>query len=112
MTNVRDLLEKCRTLGATFTPMNDRFRVSAPFPLPDELVSELKGAKPQILTELRRELKDQAECWLLEEWYRISLPEWRRILKESIEGKDRKREEYARWMLREILEDPEYVEEE
>ena len=35
----------------------------------------------------------------------------RRILKESIEVKDTKREEYARWMLREILEDLEYREE-
>ena len=111
MTNVRNLLEKCRILGATFTPMNDRFRVNAPFPLPDELVSALKGAKPQILTELRRELRGQAECWLLEEWRSTSIPSWRRVLHESINSRDAEREEYARWMLREILEDPEYMEE-
>ena len=91
--------------------MNDRLRIKAPRALPVELMTELKEAKAEVLTELRRELKDQAECWLLEEWYRISLPEWRRILNKSIEGQDKKREEYARWMLREILEDPEYEEE-
>lgn len=60
--------------------------------------------------ELKRQLKSEAECWLLEEWYRISLPEWRRILNKRIEGQDKKREEYARWMLKEILDDPEYEE--
>lgn len=60
--------------------------------------------------ELKRQLKSEAECWLLEEWRRISLPEWRRILQESIDSHDTKREEYARYILREILEDSEYVE--
>lgn len=39
---------------------------------------------------------------------RISGPEWRIILQESIERPNRKREEYARWMLRDVLLDPEY----
>ena len=74
-------------------------------------IIELKESKYEILTELRWEIRSTTECWLLEEWYRISLPEWRRILKESIEGKYKKREEFARWILREILKDPEYEEE-
>jgi hypothetical protein len=45
---------------------------------------------------------------LLEEWRRISIPEWRRILQESVEKGDNRREAYARWMLREVLADPEY----
>ena len=111
MKDIRVLLEECRNLGATFVPMKDSLRIKAPSPLPIELMTELKEAKSEILTELRRELKEQAECWLLEEWRRISLPEWRQILEESIKARNTKREEYARWMLREILKDPEYLEE-
>jgi hypothetical protein len=74
-------------------------------------IIELKESKYEILTELRWETRSTTECWLLEEWRRISLPEWQRILKESIERKNEKREEYARWMLPEVLEDPKYGEE-
>jgi hypothetical protein len=48
--------------------------------------------------------------WMLEEWRRISIPDWRRILKESINSGDKKRAEYARWILKEVLDDPEYRE--
>jgi hypothetical protein len=50
------------------------------------------------------------EPWMLWEWRRVSIPEWRRILRESADHGDRRREEYARWMLREILLDPDYEE--
>ena len=50
------------------------------------------------------------EPWMLWEWRRASIPEWRRILEESTASRDSKREQYARWMLREILLDPEYEE--
>jgi hypothetical protein len=49
--------------------------------------------------------------WMLWQWRRMSLPQWRRILHESRETHDEGREEYARWMLREVLLDPEYREE-
>ena len=48
------------------------------------------------------------EPWMLWEWRRISIPEWRRILQECLSKGDNRREEYARWMLRDILLDPEY----
>ena len=48
------------------------------------------------------------EPWMLWEWRRVSIPEWRRILQESHRQGDSHREEYARWMLKEILLDPEY----
>ena len=48
------------------------------------------------------------EPWMLWEWRRVSIPKWRRILKESIYLGDGRREEYARWMLEEILIDPKY----
>jgi hypothetical protein len=47
---------------------------------------------------------------LLEEWRRVSIPQWWRILQESIQQGDSRREEYARWMLQEVLLDPDYVE--
>ena len=51
------------------------------------------------------------EPWMLWEWRRVSIPQWRDVLNESIEKPDKKREEYARWMLRDVLLDPEYGEE-
>ena len=104
MTDAANLLEQCRALGATFTLVGNRLRVNAPQPLPDTLVSELKERKEQVLRELSRERRDSSECWVLEEWRRLSLPEWRRILRESVDKGDKKREEYARWMLFEVLE--------
>ena len=105
------LLEKCRSLGATFTPSKDKLMVWAPEPLPGDLVRELQEAKPAILSELRRQCRKESECWVLEEWRRVSIPDWRNILIESIKSHNTSREEYARWMLREVLEDTEYREE-
>lgn len=111
MNNTTQLLEKCRSLGATLTPANDQIKIQAPEPLPDILIEELKKSKAQILAELSWERRHEHECWLLEEWRRISIPDWRRILKESSETGNISREKYARWMLSEVLIDDEYIKE-
>ena len=56
------------------------------------------------------EAEEGVEPWMLWEWRRVSLPDWRLILQLSIHRGDARREKYARWMLREILLDPEYQE--
>lgn len=53
---------------------------------------------------------DGFEPWVLWEWRRVSIPQWRQILKESIAKGDYRRGEYARWMLRDVLLDPEFRE--
>lgn len=108
MTDVTTLIKQCRDLGATFTATGKRLHIQAPEPLPDDVVATLKTVKAQVLAELDKERRDSPDCWVLEEWRRVSIPQWRRILGESIEQRDRKREEYARWMLRDILLDSEY----
>jgi len=40
----------------------------------------------------------------LDEWRRINIPAWQRILKESQAAGDKSREDYARWMLEKVLE--------
>jgi hypothetical protein len=105
---VKSLLNRCYSLGATFSLMNNSVRVQAPHPLPDEILNELRQSKSEVIKELRYELQKSARCWMLEEWRRISIPQWRRILQGSIRSGDKEREEYARWMLREILEDQDY----
>jgi hypothetical protein len=40
----------------------------------------------------------------LDQWTRLSIIAWKRILAESIEAKDAEREKYARWMLKDVLE--------
>ncbi len=54
--------------------------------------------------------EDGFEPWALWEWRRVSIPRWRQNLAESIAEGDSRREEYARWMLWEVLLDPEYDE--
>ncbi|WP_158513481.1 DUF3631 domain-containing protein [Dehalogenimonas formicexedens] len=56
------------------------------------------------------EIEPQNESEVLDQWRDLSIPEWRRILKVSISSGDKGRERYARWMLREVLHDPEYEE--
>jgi hypothetical protein len=48
------------------------------------------------------------ECPILQEWRRLCIPEWREILRTSRQEGDKEREEYAHWMLHDILLDPEY----
>lgn len=79
-------------------------------PPPAELLKAIKEAKQKVIDELRNRQRQDAANWLLQEWRKTSLPSWRRILRESIAVNDKRREEYARWMLKEILEDPEYEE--
>ena len=61
----------------------------------------------------RKELPDGVEsvprrCSVLEEWRKSCIPEWRVKLKEHVTRGDREGERDARWMLREILLDPDY----
>ncbi len=42
--------------------------------------------------------------WFLEEWRRVSIPEWRRILQEARAAGNQSRAVYAAWMLSDILE--------
>ena len=50
---------------------------------------------------------DALQEMMVKEWQRVSLPEWKRILQNSIEKKDTEREKYARWMLDKVLVDSE-----
>ena len=109
--NVTMIIGKCEALGGRLSACNDHLVVEAPQPLPDELIAELKEAKPFILAELQRKSKSESDCHLLEIWRQLSIPDWRRIRQESIETGNVNREEYARWMLKEILQDDESTEE-
>ena len=102
-------MERCRTLSATFTLLGDRVRIQSPQLLPDDVIADLMQAKTQ---ELRREGSPSYNCWILQGWRRISIPKWRRILTESRVQGNKNREEYALWMLQDILNADEGQEEE
>lgn len=105
------LVKECQeTFGAKFFLIGDRLIVRAPVPLPETLMTDLKELRPSVIAVVRAERQDRLDCWMLEEWRRGSIPSWRRILQEAIDSKDKNREEYARWMLREVLQDEEYKE--
>lgn len=74
--------------------------------------SEWERCLKELFDEAGRKppFEEGLEPLMLWEWRRISIPEWRRILRESIAVGDQGREEYARWMLRDILLDPDYEE--
>ena len=64
----------------------------------------------ELLVEAGREPSEDAgfEPWLLWEGRRVSIPEWRNILQECLSKGEKRRGEYAKWMLRYILLDPRY----
>jgi hypothetical protein len=43
--------------------------------------------------------------FFFESWRQTAIPAWRKVLKESIEQKNANREKYARFILKDILED-------
>ena len=106
MQDVETLLKLCRSFGATSTLLGDHLKI----PLPNDLVLELRQAKCQIVTKLRQQSRKTCDCWVLDQWRRVSIPDWHRILEESIKAKDKSRQKYARWILKEVLEDPDYKE--
>lgn len=108
MSRVKELLDEAQALGARFTLNGERVTISGPAPLPTRLMKRLRQHKADVLTHIRG--RPDFEPWMLREWRRVSTPGWRWILQESIDSKDSKREDYARWMLREVLLDPEYEE--
>ena len=76
----------------------------------EEQLSDQLGVVRRFLWEGLPKIEVPMANILLEEWRRISIPEWRRILVESTDKGDGRRAEYARWMLRDVLQDPEYEE--
>ena len=72
MNNISELLDKCRSLGATLTPVQGTLRVRAPQPLPSDIIDELREAKPQIIAELSRQAKDEFDCWVLQPMLRTA----------------------------------------
>ena len=107
--NTLEIIDLCKKLGAVLIPINsNKLKIEADEPLSSELITALTKEKSKVIIELRRQLREEAECWMLAEWRKISIPDWRRILKESISKGDKKREAYARWMLQDVLKDPDY----
>jgi hypothetical protein len=104
------ILKNVQQLGVTLTLVGNKIRYTPKSQITSELLEELKEHRSEILSKLRQEQNTTVQCWILEEWRQTSLPSWRRILKESVEQNNKNREEYARWMLKEVLEDPEYKE--
>ena len=108
--NAEGIVERAHALGISLSVAGDRVRYAPKSVAPPDFVETLREHKAEVLTYLRDYRTDAVEPWMLREWRRVSIPGWRRILQESIESSDSSREDYARWMLREVLLDPEYRE--
>ncbi|MDY6835258.1 MAG: hypothetical protein SVY53_10710 [Chloroflexota bacterium] len=110
MRDVELLIRRARDMGACFVLEEDKVKVRAQNRLPDDLIAELCKLKPQVISVLKQQCKSD-DCWALEEWRKSSIPSWKRILAESRAQGDKKREEYALWMLQEVLKADEIQEE-
>ena len=106
------LLQRAHAADLTVWAEDDSIQVEG-YPTPAALVviETLRQNKPEILAYLRQEpAQDSLVPWMLQEWRRVSIPDWRRILRESVTKGDKGRADYALWMLTEVLFDPEYEE--
>jgi hypothetical protein len=54
--------------------------------------------------------RDELAVDLMERWRQLAIPCWLRVLAESLAAADARRADYARWMLRVVLADPEHQE--
>lgn len=105
------VLERLSALGVTITPRpNGNLWLEPASKIPPDLLELVRQHKVGVIAYLERHNShdDVAEPWILQEWRRVSIPQWRDILQVSIARGDKKRESYARWMLREVLVDTEY----
>lgn len=112
--NVEQLLDRLRRQGVAVTVSSGQIRLVPGSRVPSHLVALLQDNKTAVCNYFA-EAPDfpeagRQDCWPLELWRRLSIPEWRERLDQSIESGDLIQEEYARWMLREILLDPQYTE--
>jgi len=102
------LVRECRSKGVTLTLVAGRVRLRAKKPLSGDLMSALRDRKQEVIALLSKEQETDSGCWVLDEWRRVSIPDWRRILQKSIAQGNNRRADYARWMLLEVLEDPDF----
>ena len=109
----QEILKRLTERGVSIKVDGDDLVLSPATDVPQDLVRVIRENKASLLLHLAHDHGREAfEPWVLWEWRRVSIPEWRHILGESVEAGDVRREGYARWMLREVLLDPEYQEDE
>ena len=113
--NVEQLLDRLRRHGVVVSVSGGQIRLVPGSRVPGNLVAQLQDNKSAVRDYIFAQSAHSApktwpDCWPLELWRRTSLPEWRENLSESVKSGDKSNEEYARWMLREILLDPQYRE--
>ena len=99
------LLEEARAAGLVVECRADKLVIRGPRNA-EPLALLLIEHKSVVLPLVREPLVP----WMLQEWRRVSIPDWRRILRESVTKGDKGRADYALWMLTQVLFDPEYEE--
>ena len=113
--DAEDLMAQWEALGCPQIPLSPGVSISnlkkwidshIPSPLSDEHLATVRRFLWEGLPPTEVPPADP----LLGEWRRVSIPQWQRILQESVQQGNSRREEYARWMLEEVLLDPDYVE--
>jgi len=96
------VLECLSALGVTITPRpNGNLWLEPASKIPPALLELVRQHKVEVIAYLERHdsRDDMAEPWILQEWRRVSIPQWRDILQQSLVRGGKKRESYARWWM-------------
>ena len=102
-----DILERLHDLQVSIDVDGSDLVLRPKSALPKKLIEEVLLNKAAIILHLKHEENtDSFEPWALQEWRKVSIPQWRAALAESIKFEDEHKEQYARWMLIEVLQDP------
>ncbi|MDO8750663.1 MAG: hypothetical protein Q7K03_05915 [Dehalococcoidia bacterium] len=101
------LLNQAKAAGLQVWRRGDSLVIRGP-KSEEPLALLLLSRKPEVLPHVPQQVNAEEPPWILQEWRRVSIPQWRDILQQSLARGDKKRESYARWMLREVLVDAEY----
>ena len=109
------LVDRLRRQGVAITVSDGHLILEPRSLVPAHLVNQLRETRSDICHYLQANTptfigyqSKSEECWPLELWRRMSRPEWRENLRQSLDSGDKEMEEYSRWMLLDILLDPEY----
>ncbi|MDD5702443.1 MAG: hypothetical protein PHU23_10390 [Dehalococcoidales bacterium] len=68
---------------------------------------ELSGKTQAVDSQPLTDVGSEPVADLMERWRQLAIPNWRRVLEESLQEGNERRANYARWMLATVLADPE-----
>ena len=108
MTSIAELLDKARKRGIVLEPDDGWLMYRGPKgAMTPELKNALTGQKIEIIDYIlggrtSSEVEGRPPCHMLDIWVEFAIPEWERILRDSVPKGDKARAAYARGLLNQL----------